>query len=82
MRYALLIALDLIALTAFALAQSGYVGGIGSGDNIGGLGGGIGFGIVSGTVGAAAPPPPASFLLINTGTILLIQTGSKFEIHG
>ena len=60
MRYVLLIAIDLLAVGTLALAQSGYVGGIGSGDNIGGLGGGIGFGIVAGTVGAAPPPPTCS----------------------
>ena len=60
MKYVALTGLVILALVGAALAQSGYVGGIGSGDNIGGLGGGIGFGIISGTVGSAPAPPVCS----------------------
>jgi hypothetical protein len=56
MRFALA-ALCLLALVTAALAQSGYVGGLGAGDDIGGIGGAIGFGIIAGTVGSAPSPP-------------------------
>jgi hypothetical protein len=45
-------------VSIYAFAQTGFLGGIGAGQNIGGIGGGgIGGGTFSGTVGTAPAPP-------------------------
>lgn len=45
-----------LSLISPAVAQNGYVGGIGAGDMGGNLSGGIGFGLVAGAVGSAPSP--------------------------
>ena len=76
-----LLAFILLGATT-ALAQD-ITGGLNNAQQIiGGAGSGGGFNNPGTVVSGPGPPPPvASFLLIQPGSIMLIQTGSKLEIH-